>query len=178
MRGTCARLRGESHRDGPAESDAEIELRHVHDALEPGVGDREHGACDGEQLRERVELQREPRGEEAERDEQEERLGRRNAPGRDRAVPGALDFGIDVAVDVVVDDAPGRAHDDDADVKRIRSRGSGLPLPANQSPHSAGHSSSQMPIGLCSRMRSAYSRNVLPSARNAVRSGCGFHSGL
>ena len=116
--------------------------------------------ADCEELGVRVELQREPDGDETERDEQEQRLGRGQAPGRERAILGARDPGVQVAVGVVVDHAAGRARHDDAGDEDDQDSRIGPAIARDpESPH-AGQSRSQIPIGLCRRMRRAYSRSV------------------
>ena len=104
--------RGERHRDPPPERDAEMDLRQVRPSLHERVACGKRRA--GERVLQRKIVQREhqPEPDETQRGEQADGLGRSDLAARDGPGHRAPYVGIDLAVRVVVDDAPGRAHDE------------------------------------------------------------------
>ena len=111
------RLRGERHGHGPAERRAENELRYRHVALDERIHNREDCADDRQLLRVTIQHRGETDSDQTERQEKHQRLHRRDGSRCNRSRPGALDVGIDLAVDPVVQHAAGRAHDEDTEDK-------------------------------------------------------------
>src|SRR5690625_1029021 len=102
------------HGDSPAERGSQHQLGEMGKALEEGVGGGQQGTekrqHDGQLVGEQH--QHECGGQQDE--EQDKGLSRGNFTGGQRAVEGALDLRVEIAVGKVVDDAAGGAHDDDA----------------------------------------------------------------
>ena len=107
--------RGERHRDPPPEGDPEMDLRQVRPTLHERVARGERGAGEGVQHGQPVQREHQCEGDQAQRDEQPERLARLDLAARDGPVHRAAHVRIDPAVREVVDDAAGRAHHEHPD---------------------------------------------------------------
>ncbi len=108
-------LRRECHRHGPPERRSQHELRDRDEALDERVDDRQPGRDHRQHLRGPVQHRCESHGDQGQRDEQGQRLHRRDRAGRQRAGAGALDVRVDLAIRKIVQHAAGRAHYDHAE---------------------------------------------------------------
>ena len=105
-----AELRGKRHRDAEAEGDAEIGLRDNEEALgERVAGGKKYGGK-GQQPGQRVERQDQQKGGKRQPGGQPQRFALADLAAGERALPGAFDMLVDVAVGIVVDGASGGAH--------------------------------------------------------------------
>ncbi len=148
-------LRVERHGYSPAESHAQIHLRHRQESLDEGVADRQEPADHRQQQRRAVQLQRQHQGRQRQHGEQHQGLERGDAPRRQRPIAGARHMRIEAAVGIVVDGAACGAHEHGSNHEDDENSRVGLPRPAIHSAHKVGQSSSQMPIGRSRRMSRA-----------------------
>ena len=103
------------HRDAEAEGHAQHRLRHRDMTLGVGVNKSHCQRRNGQQDRRRRGGQHQQEGGECQRSADGQRLPHRHAPARDRALRGALDMAVEVAVGDIVDAAAGAAHQDGAE---------------------------------------------------------------
>mmetsp|Transcript_33908 Transcript_33908/g.79387 ORF Transcript_33908/g.79387 Transcript_33908/m.79387 type:complete len:245 (+) Transcript_33908:1638-2372(+) len=106
----AALRRREGHRDAEGEGHAEHRLRHRQHAFGERVGDGHRQRREAQQDGRRVGGQHQAEGQQRQRRAQQQGLPGRHRAGRHRALGGALDVAVEVAVGHVVDAAAGRAH--------------------------------------------------------------------
>ncbi len=106
--------RGERHRNAEAEGHAQHRLRHGHIPLGIGIDQRQHQAQHRPGDGGDVGREHQQEGHESEHGAHAQRFFHAHAPAGHRALRGALDVFVELAVGHVVDAAAGAAHEDGA----------------------------------------------------------------